>query len=206
MKKGNIVLLFLLIALLAGVIFVIFRREQEIAPQPAPVAVAATSTPMPTATPESTSTPAPTAEPVATAEPSPTPLPTIVPTPVRITSGEFRSDTGTWLNLVVKWEVKDGTSLAVDVYTESYDLETYQRVDDLVIAVNDRTYKVSTGPIHLTAPTKTLNPLGSVTAEVSPGETVRIAAAWNFNGSYGSPSGGSIDLSTITAEETVQLP
>ena len=119
MRKSNILLLIILTFAIAGGIFMIFTRESGKNPggeegTPAP---AATATSAPTATPVPEATAAPTPEPTAT--PAPTSAPTAVPTATATaspsptpyvdyaSSGSFRSESGTWLNVVVYWETEN---------------------------------------------------------------------------------------------------
>lgn len=217
-----IILVFLLIGL--GIFF-IFRSEGPAAdrepettvtatPEPTatPVPVAtATPTPVPTATPTVPPTPTqqPTAAPTATPSPTPTASPTPSPTPeptVQYTSsGELVSDSGTKLNIIVKWsgfnDVDGKTKLQLDVYVQSYSLHTGDRSDDVVLKVGGSTYYGSTKAIQIDANTLTETLVVSKTVEVAANTDIPLEITWYFNGTYSNQA-----VSTITASGTVHLP
>ena len=142
MKKSAAPALILIFLILAVGIFVVFRISRNEAPDTQNPGTAATATPEPTATTAPTATPVPSATPVPTAAPTAvptaTPVPTVAPTetpvptmaptavPNYAKSGEIRSDSGTYLNLLVKWNLTDGETptLKLDVYVTSYALVT----------------------------------------------------------------------------------
>lgn len=219
-----IILVFLLIGL--GVFF-IFRIEGPRADQYADVSV--TATPVPTATPEphatATATPMPTATPTPTptltpvptptTEPTPSPSPTATPTPeptataeptIQPTSnGQFISDSGAKLNVLVKWsgflDVDGKTKLQLDVYVQSYSLYTGDRKDDVVMKVDGEVYYGSSKAIQLDTNTLTETLIASTVVEVEPGRDIPLEITWYFNGSYSNQQ-----IAAITAAETVHLP
>lgn len=213
-----ILLLFLGLGL---AIFTIFRQETR-AGESLPAAVntevsdaAATPshTPAPSPTPAATPSPTPTETPIPTMPPTPSPTPSPAPTPVptptpvieRETSGSFRTDTGNWLNLIVKYNVKrsgDEAVMTVDVYVESYGLETGKRLDDLNIVIDGESTYLGTGPILVTENSvKTETLLGSAEANVTPGSNVRVDVTWVFNGTYGGK-----EVSALSAVSTIAIP
>lgn len=214
MKKSNIVLLALLCLLVAAGVLLVFRMENNDAPPAddpaqggtAAPEVTATAEPTASATPEPTATAAP--SPTATATPAPTAEPTATPTPTPArmvdTSGTFRTDTGNWLNLVVKWELTgsgDDLSLQLDAYAESYSLTTNKRVDDVMFTVNGSSTYVSSGPIEVDSPAALVETLlGSATMDAGSGQEARVSVTWNFSGSYGGE-----DVGSLTASATIPL-
>ena len=215
MKRSHILMLLITCLILAGAIAIIFMVEGPAPKKDTPASeptASATSTPMPTATPEPTATPSPepTAEPTAapTAAPETTPAPeaTEAPAPTPQTaSGSFRSDTGNWLNVVVKWSlIPDGekTKLRLEAYAESYSLETYKRVDDVAFTVNGTTKYDSSGPLNVDSTHELVeNKLGSAVFDVESGTNVAVNVSWHFNGNYGKK-----DIEYVKAEQTISIP
>ncbi len=218
MRRSGVWIILLLILLVGLSIFLIFHSESKrtgpiTAPTAAPTATPAPNTaterPLSTATPEPTATPVPTAvpTPVPTAVPTqtPTPQPTATPVIVRESTGEFRTDTGALLNIIVAYSASrngDKATIQANVYVESYSLETGKGTDDLHISIDGKDTYVSTGPILLTDDhqlTRTL--LGSAETEVRPESQVIISASWRFNGNYGGK-----ELGTLATQGTVAVP
>ena len=132
-----------------------FRISKNDAPDTQNPGSSATATPEPTATVEPTAAPAatptatpvpaavptatPTATPVPSIAPTETPVPTVQPTavPSYAESGEFRSDSGTYLNLLVKWNLTGGETptLKLDVYVTSYALVTGESSSSVVVNI-----------------------------------------------------------------------
>jgi len=217
-----IILVFLLIGL---AVFFVFRSEGP--GENDDPAVTVTATPLPTATPQpeatavptpvptATPTPPPTASPTPTATPvptptaSPTPTPTPTPTPEPVVQqsaeGQFQSDSGTKLNMLVKWksfrDVDGKTKLQLDVYVQSYSLHTGDRIDDVVIKVDGAVSYGSSKAIQIDTNILSETLIASTVAEVSPGQDIPLEVTWYFNGSYSNQS-----ISTITADSVIHIP
>lgn len=215
MKKSAAPILILVFLLVAVGIFVVFRISKNNASDTQNPGTTATATPEPTATtpptatPEPTGTPVPTAVPTAapTAAPVPTetPVPTVQPTaaPVQDQSGEFRSDTGTYINIVVKWTVtgSGGTkTLKLDTYVESYALVTGDRTSDVVFNVGGNVSYASSKAIRLDNVPLTQTFLGSTSVDVTSGTDVPVNVTWHFNGTYSNQN-----IATIVAEDTLHI-
>ena len=215
MKKSAAPILILVFLLVAVGIFVVFRISKNNASDTQNPGTTATATPEPTATtpptatPEPTGTPVPTAVPtaVSTATPVPTetPVPTVQPTavPVQDQSGEFRSDTGTYINIVVKWTVtgSGGTkTLKLDTYVESYALVTGDRTSDVVFTVGGNVSYASSKAIRLDNVPLTQTFLGSTSVDVTSGTDVPVNVTWHFNGTYSNQN-----IATIVAEDTLHI-
>lgn len=215
MKKSAAPILILVFLLVAVGIFVVFRISKNNDSDTQNPGTAATATPEPTATtpptatPEPTGTPVPTAVPtaVSTATPVPTetPVPTVQPTavPVQDQSGEFRSDTGTYINIVVKWTVtgSGGTkTLKLDTYVESYALVTGDRTSDVVFNVGGNVSYASSKAIRLDNVPLTQTFLGSTSVDVTSGTDVPVNVTWHFNGTYSNQN-----IATIVAEDTLHI-
>lgn len=215
MKKSAAPILILVFLLVAVGIFVVFRISKNNASDTQNPGTTATATPEPTATtpptatPEPTGTPAPTAVPTAvpTATPVPTetPVPTVQPTaaPVQDQSGEFRSDTGTYINIVVKWTVTgsgDTKTLKLDTYVESYALVTGDRTSDVVFTVGGNVSYASSKAIRLDNVPLTQTFLGSTSVDVTSGTDVPVNVTWHFNGTYSNQN-----IATIVAEDTLHI-
>lgn len=215
MKKSAAPILILVFLLVAVGIFVVFRiskNNDSDTQNPGTTATATpepTATTPPTATPEPTGTPVPTAvptaAPTATPVPTETPVPTVQPTaaPVLDQSGEFRSDTGTYINIVVKWTVtgSGGTkTLKLDTYVESYALVTGDRTSDVVFNVGGNVSYASSKAIRLDNVPLTQTFLGSTSVDVTSGTDVPVNVTWHFNGTYSNQN-----IATIVAEDTLHI-
>lgn len=215
MKKSAAPILILVFLLVAVGIFVVFRISKNNASDTQNPGTTATATPEPTATtpptatPEPTGTPVPTAVPTAvpsaTPVPTETPVPTVQPTaaPVQDQSGEFRSDTGTYINIVVKWTVtgSGGTkTLKLDTYVESYALVTGDRTSDVVFNVGGNVSYASSKAIRLDNVPLTQTFLGSTSVDVTSGTDVPVNVTWHFNGTYSNQN-----IATIVAEDTLHI-
>ena len=218
MKKSAAPALILIFLILAVGIFVVFRISRNEAPDSQNPGTAATATPEPTATTAPTATPVPSATPVPTAAPTAvptaTPVPTVAPTetpvptmaptavPNYAKSGEIRSDSGTYLNLLVKWNLTDGETptLKLDVYVTSYALVTGESSSSVVVNVGGNISYVPTKSLNLTNTSLEETYLGSSSVEVTPGTDVPVNVTWNFNGTYSGK-----DVSAITAADTIHI-
>ena len=215
MKKSAAPILILVFLLVAVGIFVVFRiskNNDSDTQNPGTTATATpepTATTPPTATPEPTGTPVPTAvptaAPTATPVPTETPVPTVQPTaaPVQDQSGEFRSDTGTYINIIVKWTVtgSGGTkTLKLDTYVESYALVTGDRTSDVVFTVGGNVSYASSKAIRLDNVPLTQTFLGSTSVDVTSGTDVPVNVTWHFNGTYSNQN-----IATIVAEDTLHI-
>lgn len=215
MKKSAAPILILVFLLVAVGIFVVFRISKNNALDTQNPGTTATATPEPTATTPPTATPEPTGTPVSTAVPTAvptatpvpteTPVPTVQPTaaPVQNQSGEFRSDTGTYINIVVKWTVtgSGGTkTLKLDTYVESYALVTGDRTSDVVFTVGGNVSYASSKAIRLDNVPLTQTFLGSTSVDVTSGTDVPVNVTWHFNGTYSNQN-----IATIVAEDTLHI-
>ena len=218
MKKSAAPALILIFLILAVGIFVVFRISRNEAPDTQNPGTAATATPEPTATTAPTATPAPSATPVPTAAPTAvptaTPVPTVAPTETPVPtmaptavpnfakSGEIRSDSGTYLNLLVKWNLTDGETptLKLDVYVTSYALVTGESSSSVVVNVGGNISYVPTKSLNLTNTSLEETYLGSSSVEVTPGTDVPVNVTWNFNGTYSGK-----DVAAITAADTIHI-
>ena len=218
MKKSAAPALILIFLILAVGIFVVFRISRNEAPDTQNPGTAATATPEPTATTAPTATPVPSATPVPTAAPTAvptaTPVPTVAPTetpvptmaptavPNYAKSGEIRSDSGTYLNLLVKWNLTDGETptLKLDVYVTSYALVTGESSSSVVVNVGGNISYVPTKSLNLTNTSLEETYLGNSSVEVTPGTDVPVNVTWNFNGTYSGK-----DVAAITAADTIHI-
>ena len=215
MKKSAAPILILVFLLVAVGIFVVFRISKNNASDTQNPGTTATATPEPTATTPPTATPEPTGPPVPTAVPpavptaapvpTETPVPTVQPTaaPVQDQSGEFRSDTGTYINIVVKWTVTGSGStktLKLDTYVESYALVTGDRTSDVVFTVGGNVSYASSKAIRLDNVPLTQTFLGSTSVDVTSGTDVPVNVTWHFNGTYSNQN-----IATIVAEDTLHI-
>ncbi len=217
-KRSTAPILILLFLILAVGIFWVFHSEKKEEgegddPQPS-----VTSTPVPTATPVPTS--APTAEIIyttpipETATPAPTgtptPTPTVAPTPTApppveyATTGEFRSDSGAKINILVKWGIltENGQEkLKMDVYIESYSLQIGARVDDIVFSVNGAISYASSPSVEIQDNSLHETFIGSSTVDVQPDTELSVSVRWYFNGSY-----SNMQIADILAQAQIHTP
>ena len=136
--------------------------------------------------------------------PTETPVPTMAPTavPNYAKSGEIRSESGTYLNLLVKWNLTDGETptLKLDVYVTSYALVTGESSSSVVVNVGGNISYVPTKSLNLTNTSLEETYLGSSSVEVTPGTDVPVNVTWNFNGTYSGK-----DVAAITAADTIHI-
>lgn len=131
--------------------------------------------------------------PIETAEPTPGPA---------SASGSFRSDTGTYLNIVAEWSaVPDGGSatLQVDVYALSYSLHTDALASAVELTVNDETYTADSAAVHYDGSEPTRSPLASFHVDVPVGG-VGMSIVWHYRGSY-----SGVALDDIAAAGAAQI-
>ena len=157
----------------------------------------------PTATPEPP--PTPTAVPTASPTPPPTPVPTPTPEPVYDKTGEFRSDTGCSLNLVIKWEIlppegEDGYRLQLDAYLESYALYTGNGTNDTIFTVNGEVFYGSSTAVSTDSQGLIQNKICSAVIAPSAGNA-DVSVKWYFNGSYSNRQ-----IEDIVAKGNVYIP
>ena len=218
MKRSAGPALILIFLILAIGIFFVFRvsgKEAEEASGGSAAAATATAEPTATSAPTATPTEAPTATPAPTAKPTATPTPTAAPTSTPVPtaaptavpsynqSGEFRSDSGANINIVVKWYLSgtgDYPTLKLDAYVSSYALQTGDRIGDVVFNVNGNLSYASSSAIQIDGGGLTESYLGSTSVNVSAGSDVPVNVTWYFNGTYSGK-----DISTITAESTIHI-
>ena len=193
------------------------------APAPSPTPASAAPTPdrgesiitappsSPSAAPEAQPTAEPTPEPTAVPIPEASPAPTAAPpapTPsgygVELASGSFRSDTGTYLNLVADWSavtVNDNSyKLTIVLSLESYSLDVGERRGN-VLTVNGKEYTFLTDPIEIEQGfTKTRIYVWSEEFPLSKRD-FDIKAEWYMRGSY---SGQELEVVELSGSYTGQ--
>lgn len=149
----------------------------------------------------STPSTAPSAAPTPTATPEPTPSPTPAP-PAIESSGSFRSDTGTSLNIRVDWQISGSGSnatLLATVYAESYSLFSQGAWHAGCLTINGQDYYFDTEAIEYEGPGQGTNLLGTVTAPVDTASLPTSATlTWHFQGTY-----GDTELENIVATGTI---
>lgn len=204
-KRRSYVFIALVLALLiiAGLAAILTRNsiDEPDKPDPQETPEQSQEIVVPTDTPEPTGTPAPTETP----EPTESPIPSELPTREVSGSGSFRSDTGTNLNMLVKWSASakdnDEVNVKFDVYLTSYSIGVGARVGTLTVDGTSRSF--STEGIDISnnkSVTETLIHSESVSVPVEFGKTVSIpvSVSWIYNGSYNGK-----DLETVTAEDVI---
>ena len=166
-------------------------------------------TPTPAETPTPTAEPTPRGEVVITAAPGSTPSPINTPTPTADigdmgtetglvdSSGSFRSDTGTALNLVADWECVSVSAknvrLTITLSLESYSLSVGERsANQLVLNGVPITYRTSALEVPSGGLSKTELYTWSETLTLMEDGSLQqdLYAFWEFSGTY---SGTQID-------------
>ena len=138
-----------------------------------------------------------------TTEPTASPTPTPTPTPaVNASSGSFRSDTQTGLNIVVDWTLTpgaNGATLSFKVSTESYSLYNNEAWHGLSVTIGGQTWEFDTKAIEYEGPGLGTNELAEGSVGLSTSSIPATATVnWHFQGSY-----GGTDLENITATGTI---
>ena len=120
-------------------------------------------------------------------------------------TGSFKSDTGTSLNLDVKWATKEGSDGNVDVtlyyYLNCYSLQVSERSGNkLEVETSEGTKTFTFGTNKVIKSGNTLGDvyMGQTTFSVPAEELasgIKVKADWNFKGSY-----SGTDLPVVTAE------
>jgi cytoskeletal protein RodZ len=198
-RKSNpasvlVAVLLLLLVFIALIVVLRSCAAQKPESTPSPTPVAATQTPTATPSPTPEATPSPTPSPTAT--PAPTPSPT--PVPELSGSGSFRSDTGTYLNLVAEWTASpagDGkTKVTVTLYAESYSLQCRDiwHGGSVTLLGETKTFDTPAVEVKESGLTKTL--LGSADFTLNLDGGADCTAVWAFRGSYGDK-----EIDSITA-------
>lgn len=230
--KGKLtaVLFILFFILIAAIVFLVLnnmdlrRQAAQTSAQPTQNVVIVTAEPtLPPAAPTPTPLPTPIPTPVPTPVPTPTPTPVPITTPyvapaqTVLASGSFRSQTGTYLNIVADWDAKsvdaNRVEITVTVSTESYALHTVPLSRTLNISLDGQYVSLDvpgiTYPNDGTEyPPLAKNLLGSYTYTVElPANSSRALALqveWHFNGSYTGP-GGVQELYVLECGGTINL-
>ena len=108
-------------------------------------------------------------------------------------SGEFRSDTGVALNILVRWNTvptaEGKLNLNLSAVLISGPLTAAQYPDSLCFKVGNDTFNKAAPAVSVTENTLTETPLGSQSVTVEPG-SVPVSVSWSFKGTY---SGKEID-------------
>ena len=214
--KGLKVLLFVLVFLLiAAAVFMVLTRldgmmnssepaapvDDPVIVPPAPTAQAPVTTPFAApATPVPTPVPTPVVTPQPytpqAPQPTPTPLPTTVPTSVpyrtNLSSGSFRSDTGTYLNITANWSAQSldqsRIEVTVSVSAESYALQVDGWPKTLNLSLDGQYVSLDSPAIHYEGSSQITTALGTHTFTVdlpsNSSRTLALQVEWQYNGSY----------------------
>jgi len=167
--------------------------EPQPGPQPAPE-----PQPTPEPVPEPQPAPEPTPEPQPQPEPAPEPAPEPVPEPQPELTGEytgqFASDTGTLLNLIVKWAANrsadGGYTVTLRMYLDSYALEVGPRDGNVLSVVSISSVQDSrfhTDEVTKEERTRGETQIGETAIQLSEEDILagaQVTATWDFRGSY----------------------
>ncbi len=168
----------------------------EPTPVPPPVA---TAVPTPVPTPEPTS--APTPSPSPSPSPSPTPQATPEPSGTRLGSGSFQSDTGTSLNMIVRWTAYENNGeldLYLDGYLSSYSLIVGARPGGVTVTLGGVSRSFDGAAIEVAGGyAESLLFSGKMTVPLGGGD---MTVSYNYKGTY-----SDTDLPTIDAVGAVTV-
>lgn len=217
MKKNTAFITILLIAVVVAAVLSIRLFVGQEAPEPTPtqtIRPPVTETPAPPVTetpvpPAGTETPVQTPEPT---EPQETPGietrppletdPPETPEPISV-SGSFRSDTGTWLNIVADWsaasDAEGKVQLTLTVSADHYSLFTGALASAVELNVNGEVYKASSAEIQYDGSARRVTPLASFTVEAPLGN-VPVSVTWHYNGRY-----SGVELTDIVASDVLSI-
>ncbi len=139
--------------------------------------------------------------PETTTAPDTTSIDTAAPIVAGTTSGEFKSETGTSLNLVCEWEktVKENgeVTVKISVFLDTYTLFVGERFDG-EIKVGDKTVNYKTDAIDYPGTTRQKYLFAEEEIVLSPeyaNKDIEASASWWFGGTY---AGLKIDRITAT--------
>ena len=155
--------------------------------------------------------PEPSPAPEPTPEPAPEPEPEPEPTP-ELTgnyAGEFASDTGTALNLVVRWTASRGSDGSYTVTLRSY-LDCYalsvdaRDANKLIVSTASGTKSIlfHTDGVAKEERTRSETQIGETAIQLTAEEMASgatVSASWDFRGSYGGTA-----LPEVTAVGTIK--
>lgn len=103
------------------------------------------------------------------------------------TSGTFKSDSGTKLDIIVNWSVSENAGsklLHVDVSTTSYSLNYTSMSNAVELEINGEKYAADSNTISYNSKTTMATlPLASFDRPVY-GSSAYLVVTWNFNGEY----------------------
>ena len=150
--------------------------------------------------------------PMPTPEPTPIPTPTPQPVGMALGSGQFKSDSGSLLNIHADWsaavESETTASVTVIVYLDHYQLD-YDAYKNLKITVGDTTQTVDSTSIHYNTAALCATPIGTATfsVPVSRGEmkSFSFETDWYFGGVYGDGKGNKVNVDTITCKGDISI-
>ena len=132
-----------------------------------------------------------------------TPAATNPDAPALPTSGEFKSSTGTGLELIVRWSVlssdEKSKTLQFYAYLSSGSLQATASADDLCFKVGNDTFNTTSYGAEVSSKGLTETLLGACSCIVNQ-YTLPVTVTWRFQGTY---SGHQID--EITASDTLVL-
>ena len=115
-----------------------------------------------------------------------------------LSSGSFRSDTGTGLNIRVDWSVvKDvmgEKTLEVQVSSLSYSLSSIEMPSGVDLTVHGAVYHGKSVAVNYSGRSQIASPLASFSIPNLSG-TVQRSVVWHFNGSYSGVALGDIRAS-----------
>ncbi|MBQ9412824.1 MAG: hypothetical protein IJU29_06985 [Oscillospiraceae bacterium] len=118
-----------------------------------------------------------------------------------VTTGTFRSNSGTQLNIVVSWTVKTlaggAKTLDVVVSTDSYSLFTQSIDNGVTLSVDGVIYSADALAISYSGTERATNTLATFSIPNFAG-TALVTATWMFRGTY-----GKTQLTDIVATGTV---
>ena len=120
-----------------------------------------------------------------------------------VSSGSFKSNTGTGLNIEVQWQgISDsmgGKRLELHVFAQSYSLSSIALENAVTANVGGAVYAASSAAVNYSGKAMTSSPLASFSLPNVSGN-VPVTVSWCFNGTY-----SGVTLTEIQASGRVVL-
>jgi|GEM_PF-3261097 len=125
--------------------------------------------------------------------------------PVKTSTGNFSSNTGTALNLVVNWKAATRPTgeidITFDIGVSSYAFYTDSLPNGILLTVEDAAYTLTSAAVAYDGQTLKTTTLATYTATLPPDtQTADVSVKWNYSGAY-----SGVDIGNIEISETISF-